>query len=68
MRKYNSNESLTGGIKKKNAEQTIGNLIDKAGVSIISTVDGDGFPNAKAMLPPTGRYYCNFKSDDYVIE
>lgn len=35
MRKYNSNESLPGGIKMKNTEQTIGNLIDKAGVSII---------------------------------
>ena len=52
----------------KNAEQTIGNLIDKAGVSIICSVDGGGFPNTKAMLPPTGRYFCNFKSDDFVIE
>ena len=39
----------------KNAEQTIGNLIDKAGVSIISSVDGNGFPNTKAMLPPRKR-------------
>ena len=68
MRKYNSNESLPGGMKMKNAEQTIGNLIDKAGVSIICSVDGGGFPNTKAMLPPTGRYFCNFKSDDFVIE
>lgn len=42
-------------MKVKNAEQTIGNLIDKVGVSIISSVDGDGFPNAKAMLPPRKR-------------
>ena len=34
---------------------TIGNLIDKAGVSIISSVDEDGFPNSKAMLPPRKR-------------
>jgi len=39
----------------RNAEQTIGNLIDKQGVSFISSVDGDGFPNIKAMLPPRKR-------------
>lgn len=36
----------------RDAVQTIGNLIDKQGVSLISSVDGDGFPNTKAMLPP----------------
>ena len=39
----------------RNAEQTIGGLIDKQGVSFISSVDGDGFPNTKAMLPPRKR-------------
>lgn len=39
----------------RDASQTIGNLIDKAGVSIISSVDEDGFPNTKAMLPPRKR-------------
>lgn len=34
---------------------TIGNLIDKATVSIISSVDKAGFPNSKAMLPPRKR-------------
>lgn len=34
---------------------TIGNLIDKATVSIISSVDEKGFPNTKAMLPPRKR-------------
>ena len=29
-------------------EQTIGNLIDKQGVSFIGSVDGDGFQNTKA--------------------
>ena len=38
-----------------NATETIGNLIDKAGVPIISSVDPDGFPNSKAMLPPRKR-------------
>lgn len=36
-------------------EQTIGNLIDKQGVSFIGSVDSDGFPNMKAMLPPRKR-------------
>jgi len=39
----------------RDAGKTIGNLIDKAGVSIISSVDEDGFPNTKAMLPPRKR-------------
>ena len=39
----------------RNPEQTIGNLIDKQGVSFISSMDDDGFPNTKAMLPPRKR-------------
>jgi len=39
----------------RNPEQTVGNMIDKAGVSIISSVDEKGFPNTKAMLPPRKR-------------
>ena len=35
--------------------QTIGNLIDKQGVSFISSVGADGFPYTKAMLPPRLR-------------
>ena len=35
--------------------QTIGNTIDKISVSIISSVDEEGFPNTKAMLPPRKR-------------
>ena len=36
----------------KDAVRTIGNMIDKANVSIISSIDETGFPNTKAMLPP----------------
>jgi len=36
-------------------EKTIGNLIDKVTVSIISSVDEMGYPNTKAMLPPRKR-------------
>lgn len=39
----------------RNPEQTIGNLIDRQGVSFIASVDADGFPNMKAMLPPRKR-------------
>lgn len=39
----------------RDAEKTVGNMIDKIGVSIISSVDEDGFPNTKAMLPPRKR-------------
>ncbi|WP_313133856.1 pyridoxamine 5'-phosphate oxidase family protein [Anaerocolumna sp.] len=39
----------------RNPEQTIGNLIDKQSVSFVSSVDEDGFPNTKAMLPPRKR-------------
>jgi general stress protein 26 len=39
----------------RDAENTIGNMIDKTSVSIISSVDEMGFPNTKAMLPPRKR-------------
>ncbi len=38
-----------------NATKTVGELIDKTQVTIISSVDEDGFPNTKAMLPPRKR-------------
>jgi general stress protein 26 len=37
------------------SNETIEKLIDQAGVSIISSVDEEGFPNTKAMLPPRKR-------------
>ncbi|MCL2654084.1 MAG: pyridoxamine 5'-phosphate oxidase family protein [Coriobacteriia bacterium] len=39
----------------RDVTQTIGNLIDKQTVSLISSVDNEGFPNTKAMLPPRKR-------------
>lgn len=39
----------------RDAEKTIGNLIDKQRVAFISSVDEDGFPNTRAMLPPRER-------------
>ncbi|MDR0303269.1 MAG: pyridoxamine 5'-phosphate oxidase family protein [Chitinispirillales bacterium] len=39
----------------KDAEKTIGGLIDNCKISFISSVDEDGFPCAKAMLAPRER-------------
>ena len=39
----------------RNSVETIGNLIDKQGVSFISSVDESGYPNTKAMLAPVKR-------------
>ncbi|OKP99054.1 pyridoxamine 5'-phosphate oxidase family protein [Paenibacillus sp. P46E] len=36
-------------------EQTIESLMDEAEVSFIGSVDAEGFPNMKAMLPPRKR-------------
>lgn len=40
--------------------KTIGNIIDKASVSIIGSIDEEGFPNTKAMLPPRKREGIKF--------
>ncbi len=39
----------------KNPEETVGKMIDKAGISFISYIDSEGFPVTKAMLKPRER-------------
>ena len=39
----------------RDAEQTIGNLIERQKVSFVGSVGADGFPNMKAMLMPRKR-------------
>ncbi len=39
----------------RDQESTIGNIIDKSSITMISSIDKDGFPNTKAMLPPRKR-------------
>ena len=39
----------------RDPEKTIGNLIDRANVAFIGSIDDEGFPNGKAMLPPRKR-------------
>ncbi|MDE6209561.1 MAG: pyridoxamine 5'-phosphate oxidase family protein [Lachnospiraceae bacterium] len=43
----------------RDAEKTIGNMIDKQNICYISSVDEDGFPNTKAMLKPRKRNGIN---------
>ena len=43
----------------RDAAATVGALIDRAGVSILGSVDEEGFPNSKAMLPPRKREGIN---------
>ena len=51
----NRTKDKGGQTMLKNPEQTIGALIDKQGVSFISSIGEDGFPCTKAMLPPRKR-------------
>lgn len=39
----------------RDAEKTIGNLADKANLTVISYVDSEGYPVSKAMLKPRER-------------
>lgn len=39
----------------RDAEKTIGNVIDRQNVSFIGSIDEDGFPNMKAMLKTRKR-------------
>jgi general stress protein 26 len=39
----------------RDVNKTIGSLIEHASISIISSLDSDGFPNTKAMLLPRHR-------------
>lgn len=39
----------------RDSVKTVGNLIDKQSVAFISSIDANGFPNTKAMLPPRKR-------------
>lgn len=39
----------------RNPAESLGKLIDKQGVAFIGSVDGEGYPNMKAMLPPRVR-------------
>lgn len=39
----------------RDAVKTIGNIIDKQSISFVGSIDADGYPNMKAMLPPRKR-------------
>lgn len=52
---YNENKNGGNFAEMKNPEQTIGNLVDKSNITLISYVDNEGFPITKAMLKPRER-------------
>lgn len=39
----------------RDAEKTVGNMIDSQSICYIASIDKDGFPNIKAMLKPRKR-------------
>ena len=39
----------------RDAEKTVGNMIDKLKTAFIGSIDGEGFPTIKAMLQPRKR-------------
>ena len=39
----------------RDAEKTVGNMIDKLKTDFIGSIDSEGFPNMKAMLQPRKR-------------
>ena len=39
----------------RDAEKTVGNMIDKLKTAFIGSIDNEGFPNIKAMLQPRKR-------------
>jgi general stress protein 26 len=57
----------------KEIERVAGNLIDSQKISIISSIDSDGFPNTTAMLQPRKRegiktiYYSTNTSSNKVL-
>ena len=39
----------------RDPEKTVGNMADKLKIAFLGSVDGEGFPNVKAMLQPRKR-------------
>ncbi|MCL2034063.1 MAG: pyridoxamine 5'-phosphate oxidase family protein [Oscillospiraceae bacterium] len=58
----------------RDAEKTIGNMIDKQKTAFIASVDEDGIPNMKAMLAPRKRegiriiYFSTNTSSQHVAQ
>lgn len=47
----------------RDAEKTVGNMIDKLKTAFIGSIDSEGFPNMKAMLQPRKREGISDLSD-----
>ena len=45
----------------RDAEKTVGNMIDKLKTAFIGSIDREGFPNIKAMLQPRKKEEIFFR-------
>ena len=43
----------------RDAEKTVGNMIDKLKTAFIGSIDSEGFPTIKAMLQPRDKNYLS---------
>ena len=50
----------------RDAEKTVGNMIDKLKTAFIGSIDREGFPNIKAMLQPR-RDKNDLSANEYFI-
>ena len=46
----------------RDAEKTVGNMIDKEKTIFVGSVDAEGFPNIKAMLQTRTPRRCAFRN------
>ena len=52
----------------RDAEKTVGNMIDKQKTAFIGSIDSEGFPNIKAMLQPRkGRDKNDLSDNEYFV-
>ena len=53
----------------RDAEKTVGTMIDKQKTAFIGSIDSEGFPNIKAMLQPLekGRDKNDLSDNEYFV-
>lgn len=54
----------------RDAEKTVGNMIDKEKTIFVGSVDAEGFPNIKAMLqtPQKGRAQTHLPINEHLVD
>ena len=51
----------------RDAEKTVGNMIDKLKTAFIGSIDSEGFPTIKAMLQPRKREGNDLSDNKYFV-